>query len=179
MSRIGKRPIVIPKGVRLELNGQQVHVEGPKGKLDFNAHPRMKLSLEQNVLTVDRPTETTLDKSLHGLTRTLIQNMIIGTTDEYTKTLEIEGVGFRSELKGKILQLQLGFSHPIEYEIPDGVKIEVIKQTKIIVKGADKALVGQAAANIRRFYEPEPYKGKGIRYSDEVIRRKAGKAAGS
>jgi large subunit ribosomal protein L6 len=178
MSRIGKNPITIPNNVKLKLDGQQVHVEGPKGTLDLNVHPRMKVTLAGNELKVSRPTNMTQDKSLHGLTRSLINNMIIGATEEFTKTLEIEGIGFRSELRGKVLNLQLGFSHPIVYEIPEGVRVEVIKQTRIIVKGASKALVGQVAADIRHFYEPEPYKGKGIRYSDEHVRRKAGKAAG-
>jgi len=178
MSRIGKNPITIPNNVKLKLDGQQVYVEGPKGKLDLNVHPRMKITVEGSELKVSRPTNTTQDKSLHGLTRSLINNMIIGATQEFTKTLEIEGIGFRSELKGKFLNLQLGFSHPIVYEIPAGVKVEVIKQTRIIVTGASKALVGQVSADIRHFYEPEPYKGKGIRYSDEHVRRKAGKAAG-
>lgn len=153
-------------------------MEGLKGKLDLEVHPRMKVAMREEAITVTRPTDSTQDRSLHGLTRTLIQNMIQGVTEEFSKRLEIEGIGFRAELKGKILQLQLGFSHPISYSIPEGVRIEVPKPTVIDVKGADKALVGQVAAELRSFYEPEPYKGKGIRYSGEVVRRKVGKAAG-
>ncbi|OGX05137.1 MAG: 50S ribosomal protein L6 [Omnitrophica bacterium RIFCSPLOWO2_12_FULL_50_11] len=178
MSRIGNRAVSIPKGVKVQISGEKIHVEGPKGKLDLETHPRMKIELRENEIKVTRPTNTSQDKSLHGLTRTLIHNMIQGVSEEFVKRLEIEGIGFRAELKGKILQLQLGFSHPISYLIPEGVRIEVPKPTVLEVKGPDKALVGQVAANIRSFFVPEPYKGKGIRYSGEVIRRKAGKAAG-
>jgi large subunit ribosomal protein L6 len=178
MSRIGKLPVEIPKGVKVKVAGQLINVEGPKGKLHLDAHPRMKIVASDKEITVTRPTNVTQDRSLHGLTRTLINNMMKGVTEEFTKSLEIEGVGFRSELKGKMLNLQLGFSHPIVYEIPEGIKVEVTKLTRIKITGADKALVGQVAANIRAFYKPEPYKGKGIRYEGEQIRRKAGKAAG-
>jgi large subunit ribosomal protein L6 len=178
MSRIGKTPIPVPQGVKIQLKGQKVHVEGPKGKLDLDTHPRMKLEVKGSEVLVTRPTNTTQDRSLHGLTRTLISNMVQGVTQEFSKALEIDGIGFRSELKGKTLQIHLGFSHPILYDVPEGVKVEVVKQTKINVTGADKVLVGQVAADIRRFYEPEPYKGKGVRYVGEHIRRKAGKAAG-
>jgi large subunit ribosomal protein L6 len=178
MSRIGKLPVVVPQGVKMQVAGQKVHVEGPKGKLDFNAHPRMKIEHKGSEVTVTRPTNTTQDRALHGLTRTLINNLVIGVTEEFTKELQIEGIGFRCELKGKVLNLSLGFSHPILYDVPEGVKLEVVKMTRITIRGADKALVGQVAANIRSYYEPEPYKGKGIRYVGEQVRRKAGKAAG-
>ena len=178
MSRIGKLPVSVPKGVQVQVTGQKVHVEGPKGKLDLNVHPRMKVAFDKDQITVNRPTNASRDRSLHGLTRSLIFNMVKGVTEEFSKSLEIEGVGFRAELKGKILQLSLGFSHPIHYHIPEGIKIEVPKPTLLTVTGFDKALVGQSAAEIRGFYEPEPYKGKGVRYAGEQIRRKAGKAAG-
>ena len=178
MSRIGRKPVLIPEGVKVEVAGSKIHVEGPKGKLDFNLHPRMKVLLQEDQLAVERPTNMPKDRALHGLTRTVIQNLITGVTQEFSKTLEIEGIGFRAQLQGKNLQLALGFSHPILFSIPDGIKMEVPKPTLIVVKGADKVLVGQVAANIRNFFKPEPYKGKGIRYSGEHIRKKAGKAAG-
>lgn len=178
MSRVGKRPLDIPSGVKIQIQGNHVTVEGPKGRLTFQAHARMKLKSENNQILVSRPTNEPLDRSLHGLTRNLIRNMIIGVTDGYVKELEIEGVGFRASLKGKSLGMTLGFSHPIDFPIPEGIKLEVPKPEKIIVRGIDKYLVGQVAANIRRFYEPEPYKGKGIHYVGEVIRRKQGKTVG-
>jgi large subunit ribosomal protein L6 len=178
MSRIGKLPIIVPQGVKIKVSGHDVYVEGPKGKLELSAHPRMELKVTDKEVIVSRPTNSNQDRSLHGLTRTLINNMVQGVTQEYTKTLEIEGVGFRADLKGKTLHLFLGFSHPIEFPVPDDVKVEVIKQTRVKVTGASKVLVGQVAANIRGYYVPEPYKGKGVRYEGEQIRRKAGKAAG-
>lgn len=178
MSRVGKKPVLIPQGVKVQITGTQVHVEGPKGKLDLNFHPRMKVSVDDGKVVVGRPTNIPQDRSLHGLTRSLIANMVTGVTQEFSKTLEIEGVGFRAQVQGKSLQLSLGFSHPIIYSIPEGIKVEVPKPTIVIVKGVDKVLVGQVAANIREFFEPEPYKGKGVRYAGEQIRRKAGKAAG-
>ena len=177
MSRVGKKPIAIPQGVKVQISGSKIHVEGPKGKLDFEAHPRIKVQTADSQVTVTRPTNTPQDRSLHGLTRSLIANMVVGVTQEFSKTLEIEGIGFKAQPQGKNIQLLLGFSHPIEFKVPEGVKVEIPKPTTIVVKGIDKALVGQVAANIRTFFEPEPYKGKGIRYSDEQIRRKAGKAA--
>ncbi len=178
MSRIGKRPIQIPGGVKVEIKGQKVHVEGPKGKLDFEAHHRVKLSMAEGLVKVERVSDSRMDRSLHGLTRTLINNMIVGVRDEFSKTLEIEGLGFRADLKGKNLELALGFSHKIIFPIPEGIKIETPKPTIVVVKGIDKHLVGQVAANIRAYYKPEPYKGKGIRYAGEQIKRKAGKTAG-
>ena len=178
MSRIGRQPILIPKGVKIQLSGVNVHVEGPKGKLDLAVHPRMKIDVKDSQVSVSRPTETKQDKSLHGLTRSLISNMIKGVAEEFSKTLELHGIGFRAEMKGKALQLALGYSHPIIYDVPEGVKVQVPKPTMITVTGPDKTLVGQVSANIRRFYEPEPYKGKGVRYAGEQLRKKAGKAAG-
>ena len=178
MSRVVKKPFLVPQGVKVELKGVKLHVEGPKGKLDFDVHPRMKVSIKIGEILVERPGNTPSDRSLHGLTRSVINNMITGVSQEFSKTLEIDGIGFKAQLQGKNLQLNLGFSHPIDFAIPEGVKIETPKPTTVVVKGADKALVGQAAANIRGFFEPEPYKGKGVRYAGEQIRRKAGKAAG-
>ena len=178
MSRIGRQPVAIPQGVKVQLTGGKLHIEGPKGKLDLNVHPRMKVSIAEGQVAVERPTNIPQDRSLHGLTRSLIANMVKGVTEEFSKTLEIEGIGFKAQLQGKNLQLALGFSHPIDFPIPEGIKIELPKPTIVVVKGVDKVLVGQAAANIRKFFEPEPYKGKGIRYSGEQVRKKAGKAAG-
>lgn len=177
MSRIGKKPISIPQGVKIQISGAKIHVEGPKGKMDLNVHPRMKITVDGAQVVVDRPTNTNQDRSLHGLTRTLISNVITGVTQEFSKALEIEGIGFKAQLQGKNLQLNLGFSHPIDFAVPEGIKVEVPKPTNLVVKGIDKVLVGQTAANIRKFFEPEPYKGKGVRYAGEQIRRKAGKAA--
>lgn len=177
MSRIGKKPILIPQGVKVQISGAKVHVEGPKGKIDLNVHPRMKVTMDGSQVSVNRPTNTTQDRSLHGLTRTLISNLIVGVTQEFSEALEIEGIGFKAQLQGKKLQLNLGFSHPIDFDIPEGIKVETPKPTNLLIKGVDKVLVGQTAANIRKFFEPEPYKGKGIRYAGEIIRRKAGKAA--
>jgi len=177
MSRIGRKPISIPQGVKVQVSGLKVHVEGPKGKMDLNVHPRMKITVDGSQIVVSRPTNTNQDRSLHGLTRSLISNVITGVTQEYSKALEIEGIGFKAQLQGKNLQLNLGFSHPIDFVVPEGIKVEVPKPTNLVVRGIDKVLVGQTAANIRKFFEPEPYKGKGIRYAGEQIRRKAGKAA--
>ena len=177
MSRVGKKPVSVPQGVKVEIKAQKLHVEGPKGKLDLDVHPRIKVSLKDGHILVDRPTNIPQDRSLHGLTRSLIANMIVGVTQEFSRTLEIEGIGFKAQVQGKTLQLALGFSHPIIFTIPEGIKVEAPKPTIVVVKGIDKALVGQVTANIRKFFEPEPYKGKGVRYAGEQIRRKAGKAA--
>lgn len=177
MSRVGRRLIPVPQGVKIQIAGAKVHVEGPKGKIDLEIHPRMKVVVADGHVAVTRPTNNNQDRSLHGLTRTLIANMITGVTQEFSKTLEIEGIGFKAQVQGKKLQLLLGFSHPIDYSIPEGAKIETPKPTTVVVKGVDKVLVGQVAANIRKFFEPEPYKGKGVRYANEQVRRKAGKAA--
>src|SRR3989338_7099187 len=169
MSRIGRKPISVPQGVKIQITGPKIHVEGPKGNLDLNVHPRMKVAVADGQIAVSRPTNIPQDRSLHGLTRTLISNMVTGVTQEFSKMLEIEGVGFKAQLQGKNLQLSLGFSHPIDFQIPEGIKIEVPKPTTVVVKGIDKVLVGQVAANIRGFFETEPYKGKGIRYMGEQI----------
>jgi large subunit ribosomal protein L6 len=178
MSRVGKKAVVIPEKVKVELQGRQFSVQGPKGKLGMEVHPRIKVQVSEKEVRVERPTDIRTDRALHGLTRSLIQNMMIGVTAGYTKELEIEGVGFKAIVKGKILNIALGYTHPIDYEIPEGIEIKCPSQTKITISGTDKQLVGQVAAEIRLFHEPEPYKGKGIRYAGEVVRRKQGKTVG-
>lgn len=177
MSRIGRKPIVLPSGVKVAVADRTVSVEGPKGKLQFKVHPRMKVSLKENALAVERPTNIRTDRALHGLTRSLLQNMVRGVAEGYAKTLDIEGVGFRAQVTGRRLVLNLGFSHPVEYAIPEGIEVKALKPTQIVVSGPDRQKVGQAAADIRGFHEPEPYKGKGIRYAGEVVRRKQGKTS--
>ncbi|MBN3039235.1 MAG: 50S ribosomal protein L6 [Candidatus Omnitrophica bacterium] len=177
MSRVGRRVIEIPANTKVEIaTNNKVSVKGPKGELERKLHPRMKIELKDNKVTVTRPTETNMDKSLHGLTRNLIFNMVKGVNEGFTKELEIRGVGFRAQVAGKKLTMQLGFSHPVEYSIPEGITIEAPKPTQIFVKGIDKEKVGEVASEIRMFYKPEPYKGKGIRYKDEYVRHKVGKA---
>lgn len=176
MSRIGLKPITIPSGVEVKIDENNlVEVKGPKGTLKQNLNSSMDIKIEENEITVNRPTESKRHKSLHGLTRTLIANMIEGVTEGYSKTLEIGGTGYRAQKQGKKLILNLGYSHPIEMEDPEGIEVEVPQQNKIIVKGIEKQLVGNYAAVIRSKREPEPYKGKGIKYQGEVIRRKVGK----
>ena len=175
MSRIGKKPIEIPKGVEVKVDGQTVTGKGPKGELTQSFDKDLRLELNDGVLTVERPNDIKRIKALHGLTRTLIYNMIIGVTEGYTKSLEIIGTGYRATKKGKVLSLNLGFSHPLDIEDPEGIEVEVPSPNSIIVKGNDKQQVGAYAAYIRRFREPEPYQGKGIRYTDEHVRRKVGK----
>ena len=175
MSRIGKKPVQIPDKVKVAIEARTVKVEGPKGKLSLNVHPRVTVTIEDNRVIVKRKSDLKLDKSLHGLTRSLINNMIIGVTDGYRKDLEIIGVGFKAAVQGKQLVLNLGFSHPINYAISEGITIQVPKPLNISVSGFDKRLVGQTAAEIRDFHRPEPYKGKGIRYAGEYVRRKVGK----
>jgi len=179
MSRIGKQPIEVPQGVDVTLNGQSVHVKGPKGELTFDAHPDMTVALDDGVITVTRPSDDPEHRALHGLTRVLIANMVEGVVAGFSKTLEIQGVGYRALQKGSGIELHLGFSHTIEYPTPDGVSLDLPDQTTIVVTGMDKQKVGQAAAEIRSFRPPEPYKGKGIRYRGEQVRRKAGKTAGA
>lgn len=178
MSRVGKKPLTVPQGVKLQLSGDVLHVEGPKGKQVLTLHPRMKVKVAGQEVMVERPSNAGQDRSLHGLTRSLIQNAITGVTQGYTKELVIEGVGFRATAKPNAVSLTLGFSHPVECPIPPGIKVETPKPTQVIIRGADKYMVGQVAANIRRLFEPEPYKGKGIRYEKEQIRRKQGKTVG-
>ena len=176
MSRIGKMPITIPEGVKVDITADNViTVKGAKETLTRTLHPDMKVVVEGDTITVTRPSDNKTHRSLHGLTRTLINNMVIGVTDGFTKTLEINGVGYRAAMKGKVLDLTLGYSHPVNYEAEAGITIEVPQPNQIIVKGADKERVGAVAAKIRSFRAPEPYKGKGIKYADEYIRRKEGK----
>jgi large subunit ribosomal protein L6 len=175
MSRIGKKPVTVPQGVTLDLKGSEVAVKGPKGELRRQLHPEMQLALANGVFTVTRPSEEQKHKALHGLTRTLVQNMIDGVSKGFTKTLEIQGVGYKAEAKPYGVNLVVGFSHPVKYEAPKGIKISVENNTTVKIEGADKEKVGQVAAELRAVRPPEPYKGKGVRYQGEQIRRKAGK----
>ncbi len=175
MSRIGNSPITVPAGVEVKLDGHKVTVKGPKGTLEREIHKNMTVALENNVITVTRCDDEPENRSIHGLTRTLINNMIHGVTNEYTRTLEINGVGYRAAKQGKKLVLTLGYSHPVEMEEPDGITFDVPNPNQIIVRGIDKELVGQTAAVIRTKRPPEVYRGKGIKYAEEVIRRKEGK----
>jgi large subunit ribosomal protein L6 len=177
MSRVGKNPIPVPAGVTIDLKGSHIKVKGPKGELERTLHADMSVEVSPEEIVVKRPTESKQHKSLHGLTRSLVANMVEGVSNGFMKNLEIEGVEYRAELKGKTLVMALGYSHPVRYEPAEGVEIEVPDPKKIAVKGIDKQKVGQAAAEIRGFRPPEPYKGKGIRYAGEQVRRKAGKAA--
>ncbi len=176
MSRIGIRPVLVPPSVKVNLTKDSVGIEGPKGKLQFPLYARIKVEVADSKIKVSRVGNTKHERALHGLTRAMIANMIKGVSDGFTKELEMIGVGYRSQLSGKKLVMQLGFSHPVEYIVPEGVTLETPKPTQIVIKGIDKQKVGQAAANIRAFLPPEPYKGKGIRYAGEQVRRKAGKA---
>jgi len=177
MSRIGKMPIPVPAGVTVTIGeGNEVTVKGPKGTLSRVLHADMIIKSENNEIVVERPSEEKMHKALHGLTRTLINNMVVGVTDGFKKELEINGVGYRAQMQGNKLCLTLGFSHPVEYVACEGVTIEVPAPNKIIISGANKEHVGETAAKIREYRLPEPYKGKGIKYIDEVIRRKEGKA---
>ena len=178
MSRIGRMPITVPQGVTITIDGNLVSVKGPKGELSREIHPDMILELDGGVLNVKRPTEEKNHRALHGLSRTLINNMVVGVTQGFTKTLEIAGVGYRAAKSGTKLNLTLGFSHPVEVEPPKGLTIDVPAPNKIIVSGIDKEAVGALAAKIRGYREPEPYKGKGVKYEGEVVRRKVGKAGG-
>ncbi len=176
MSRIGRMPIAIPAGVTVDIaENNKVTVKGPKGTLERVLPAGMEIKAEENVISVSRPDDTKKMKSLHGLTRTLINNMVVGVTEGYAKKLEVNGVGYRAQKNGKTLVLNLGYSHPVEMTDPEGIEVEVPDQNTIFVKGIDKEKVGQYAAEIRSKREPEPYKGKGIKYADEVIRRKVGK----
>ncbi len=175
MSRIGRRPVTVPKGVTVTVQGQTVTAKGPKGELSRTVHPEMQLALAGETLTVSRPSEEPRHKALHGLTRTLLQNMVDGVAKGFLKTLEIQGVGYKAEAKPAGLQLALGFSHPVMYPTPAGIKFTVDNNTVVKIEGPDKELVGQVAAEIRSLRKPEPYKGKGVRYQGEAVRRKAGK----
>lgn len=179
MSRVGKTPVVIPDKTKVEIKGSHVTVTGPKGSLERDIHPEMTAVVEGNQLLVSRPSEQKRHRALHGLTRALIANMVEGVSVGYTRKLKIIGVGYKSEMKGKVLVLSLGYSHPIVLGLPDGIAIEVNpKENTIVVAGIDKELVGVTAAKIRSFRKPEPYKGKGVRYIDEHVQIKAGKTAG-
>jgi large subunit ribosomal protein L6 len=178
MSRIGKLPIPVPKGVTVTVNGQTVQVKGPRGELSRTLHREVGIVLENDVLKVTRPSDEDRHKALHGLSRTLVANMVEGVTKGYQKQLEITGVGYKAEARPYGLQLALGFSHQIEYKAPKGVKLTAPQPTQIVIEGADKEMVGQVAAELRNLRPPEPYKGKGIKYAGEQIRRKAGKAGG-
>ena len=179
MSRIGKKPVEIPKGVTVSLDGHLIKVKGPKGELHRKIHPLIKTEVAEGEVKFSRPDDLKESRALHGLTRALVQNMVIGVTESYKKSLEIVGVGYKAELKGKNLLLTIGYSHPIYFAPPEEIKLEVPAPTQIIISGNDKELVGLVAAKIRSFRKPEPYKGKGIKYSDERIIRKAGKTAGA
>ena len=176
MSRIGRLPIAIPSGVDVTIDGRTLTVKGPKGTLTRDLHPDMNVSREDGSIVVTRPTEQKVHKQLHGLTRTLVNNMVVGVTDGYRKGLEINGVGYRAVKVGEKLQLSLGYSHQVEIEPPAGISFELENPTHLAVLGIDKELVGQIAAQVRSTRKPEPYKGKGVRYAGEQVRRKAGKA---
>jgi large subunit ribosomal protein L6 len=177
MSRIGRAPVAIPSGVKVKVEGASVHVEGPKGKLSTTLPGSLTAALEEQRLLVRSSGETTEHRMIHGLYRALVANMVHGVSTGFSKELEIIGVGYRGQLQGKQLTLHVGFSHPVVVPIPEGITVELPKPTSVMVKGSDRQLVGQFAANLRRIAPPEPYKGKGIKYVGEVIRRKAGKAA--
>ncbi len=179
MSRIGKMPVSIAKGVEVKATNGTVNVKGPKGQLDLTVHPDMNVVVDDAVVRVERPSDHKDHRALHGLTRSLIANMVTGVTEGFSKTLEIIGVGYRADVQGKGIKLTLGYSHTIDYVAADGVTLECPNQTTVVISGIDKQKVGQAAAEIRSFRPPEPYKGKGIRYQGEHVRRKAGKTAGA
>jgi len=175
MSRIGKQPIVIPAKVKVAVNGQKVSVEGPKGKLNLELHRRTSLKVEGDKITVSRQGDDAEAKAMHGLSRALVNNMVKGVSEGFVKRLGIQGVGFKAAVQGKNVNLSLGYSHPLLYPIPDQIKVTVEENTKLTIEGPDKAEVGRVAAEIRSYYPPEPYKGKGVRYADEKVIRKEGK----
>jgi large subunit ribosomal protein L6 len=177
LSRIGRMPIPVPEGTEVKIEGQKVTVKGPKGELSRELHEDMLIEMDERTLLVKRPTDSGLHRSLHGLTRSLLFNMVEGVTNGFEKNLEIHGVGYRAVAKDKDIELSLGFSHPVLVKAPEGVEFELVTPTRIRVKGTDKQKVGQMAAKIRALRKPDPYKGKGVRYSGEYIRRKAGKTA--
>jgi large subunit ribosomal protein L6 len=177
MSRIGRKPIPVPDGVQITVAPEEVRVTGPKGELAERIHRDISVAQEEGVLTVSRPTDRGEHRALHGLTRSLVANMVEGVTNGYSKTLELQGVGYRATMKGRDLELALGFSHPVSIAAPDGIDFEVPVPTRIVVRGISKQLVGEVAANIRKKRPPEPYKGKGVRYEGEHVARKVGKRA--
>ncbi len=177
MSRVGRLPVEVPSGVDVKINGSHVHIKGPKGELEFTFSPKIEITLNENVVQVNRPSDAGEMRSLHGTTRALIQNMITGVTDGFQKELQLVGVGYRANMSGKNLELNVGFSHSVVVEPPEGINFEVGERSQqIFISGIDKQAVGQVAADIRKIRPPEPYKGKGIRYKDEYVRIKAGKA---
>jgi large subunit ribosomal protein L6 len=178
VSRIGKKPIVVPKDVTVIIDGNVVKVKGPKGELQRAIHPNIKIEMKDSAIEFKRSNDLKLNRSLHGLSRALVQNMILGVSQEFKKTLDIVGVGYKAESKGSNLLINIGYSHPIYFMPPTDIKLEAPTPTQIIISGIDKQLVGQVAAKIRSIRKPEPYKGKGIKYSNEQILRKAGKTAG-
>jgi large subunit ribosomal protein L6 len=179
MSRVGKQPIPVPSGVKVTREGDNIKVKGPKGELSMNLQPGIAMAEEDSTLVLRQERTDRQGPAMYGLSRALLANMVKGVSDGFSRTLEIQGTGYRAVMKGKNLELQLGFSHPIEYAVPEGVEITVESPTRVVVKGVDKQQVGQVAAEIRGFRPPEPYKGKGVRYEGEHVRRKAGKSASS
>ena len=179
MSRIGKKPIRIPSGVKVQIEGATVRAEGPKGKLAQPVPAGLSARLENDALVITRVGDDRRVRALHGLARALVANMVAGVKDGFEKKLEIVGIGYRAQLQGRVIQLALGYSHPVIFPLPDGITAEIDKQTAITLRGADKALLGETAAKLRALRKPDPYKGKGVKYADEVIRRKVGKKAGA
>ena len=175
MSRIGKQPVAVPTGVKINVQGQKVSLEGPKGKLDWELPKRTSLKVQDGKVVVSRQGDDAQAKALHGLSRALVNNMVKGVTDGFVKKLEIQGVGFKAAVQGKVVNLLLGYSHPINYPIPDQIKVTVEENTKLTIEGPDKHLVGKVASELRAYYPPEPYKGKGVRYAGEHVQRKEGK----
>jgi large subunit ribosomal protein L6 len=177
MSRIGRLPVILPQGVEITLDGSKVHVKGPKGEMQQSFPPSMQISIKEGVLEVSRATDGRTDRSLHGMTRALINNMVVGVSSGFERVLEVNGVGYRAEIQGQNLVLHVGYSHPVVIEPPEGISFEAdMKTRQVKIKGYDKQMVGQVAADIRKVRPPEPYQGKGIKYLEEKIRRKAGKA---
>jgi large subunit ribosomal protein L6 len=176
MSRVGKMPIPVPPGVEVRVDGSHVSVKGPKGELSRDLNPEMKVEQSDGQVVVSRPTDQPRHRAMHGLTRTLVANMVVGVSDGFSKTLELQGVGYRAQMQGRDLVLAVGYSHPVQVPPPEGIDFEVEGTTKIIVRGINREHVGQTAADVRKIRPPEPYKGKGIRYQGEYVRRKAGKA---
>jgi large subunit ribosomal protein L6 len=179
MSRIGRKPIPVPDGVKVQVEGNVVRAEGPKGKLTQPLGAGMSAKLDGKVLTIARGDDSRTARAIHGLTRSLVANMVTGVKDGFERKLEIVGIGYRAQMQGKAIQLALGYSHPVIFPLPDGITAEIEKQVSLTLRGADKALLGETAAKLRALRKPDPYKGKGIKYADEVIRRKVGKKAGA
>ena len=177
MSRIGKKPITLPQGVTLTVDEQRVEVKGPKGTLSLNINPDMSVTVDESNVIVERPSDTKIHKTLHGTTRALIQNMVVGVSEGYKKQLKMIGVGYRAQVQGSKLIVSAGYSQPVELDVPNGISVEVVKNTDITIEGIDKQAVGEFSANVRAIRKPEPYLGKGIRYVDEYVRRKEGKTA--